>query len=337
MTVSLLSIAACSTNETERRDPGQNTAPPDAGDPGEGGDTTPNGGGTGAPPGDVTEVFYVDPASKPANWVKKNPNDPRAQKIQSQLASKTIAHWFGDWNKNISKDTSEYVAAATAAKKWPLLVIYNMVNRDCGGASAGGAANAGAYRTWISSLARAIGNQRAMVVLEPDALPHLEDCDREMRLDLLRYATEQFHHEAPNARVYIDSGTAKWIKPDVMAERLDAAGVRKVRGFAINVSNFFTTEESVAYGNEVNESLAAKFGYRGQFVIDTSRNGNGSNGEWCNPPHRKIGPSSQWGGGAEALMWIKVIGDSDGPCGVAPNLPSGTFSADLAIDLIDGK
>ena len=52
------------------------------------------------------------------------------------------------------------------------------------------------------------------------------------------------------------------------------------------------------------------------------------------------------GGGAditvEALLvdrdlWVKVPGDSDGPCGIAPDVPAGTFSPDLAIRLIDGS
>jgi endoglucanase len=37
------------------------------------------------------------------------------------------------------------------------------------------------------------------------------------------------------------------------------------------------------------------------------------------------------------LLWVKVPGDSDGPCGIAPDVPAGTFSPDLAIRLIDGS
>jgi len=77
-------------------------------------------------------------------------------------------------------------------------------------------------------------------------------------------------------------------------------------------------------------------GYVAKFVVDTSRNANGSNGQWCNPAGRKLGVPAQVGGGAELLLWVKTPGNSDGQCGVAPNTPAGQFNPDLAIRLIDG-
>lgn len=74
-----------------------------------------------------------------------------------------------------------------------------------------------------------------------------------------------------------------------------------------------------------------------KFAIDTSRNGDGSNGEWCNPAGRKLGVAAQVGGGAEMLLWVKASGNSDGECGVAPTVPAGVFSPELAIRLVDGK
>ena len=40
--------------------------------------------------------------------------------------------------------------------------------------------------------------------------------------------------------------------------------------------------------------------------------------------------------GADALLWIKVPGDSDGPCGIGGGIPAGRFSPDLAMALING-
>jgi hypothetical protein len=117
------------------------------------------------------------------------------------------------------------------------------------------------------------------------------------------------------------------------AGRLNSAGVRNVRGFALNVSNFYTTSSSVSYAGSVNAAL----GYAAKFVVDTSRNGNGSNGVWRNPAGRKLGLSPQTGGGgAEMLLWVKTPGVSDGQCGVAPTAPAGQFSPDLAVRLING-
>lgn len=62
------------------------------------------------------------------------------------------------------------------------------------------------------------------------------------------------------------------------------------------------------------------------FVVDTSRNGQGpwhptapypDAQDWCNPPGRGLGPRPTVDTGnplADALLWIKVPGESDGSC-----------------------
>lgn len=92
-----------------------------------------------------------------------------------------------------------------------------------------------------------------------------------------------------------------------------------VRGFSVNVSNYYTTSQSISYANSVKSGV----GGSAQFVIDTSRNANGSNGNWCNPAGRKLGVTAQAGGGAEMLLWVKTPGVSDGECGIAPTVPHG--------------
>jgi endoglucanase len=118
-----------------------------------------------------------------------------------------------------------------------------------------------------------------------------------------------------------------------MASRLTDAGVANVRGIAVNVSNYYTTVESVTYAQAIRTALGGGIGY----VVDTSRNGNGGTGEWCNPPGRKLGAAPKVAvDGADALLWIKVPGDSDGPCGIGGGVPAGQFSPDLAMALING-
>ncbi|OJH39157.1 glycoside hydrolase family 6 protein [Cystobacter ferrugineus] len=299
-------------------------------------------GGTdgGSGPLAMTNGFYVDPNSNPSAWVKANSGDSRAASIQSAIASKPMARWFGNWNSDITSAVSSYVGAAAAAGKLPVLVAYNIPGRDCGSHSGGGAGSPEAYRTWISGLASGIGNRPAIVLIEPDAVAQLDclpdDTARQTRLGLLRYATEQLRDRAPNTWAYLDGGNARWIAADTMAQRLHSAGVSNIRGFVVNISNFYTTAESISYGNAVSAALSSRYGYGKPFAVDTSRNGNGSNGEWCNPGGRKLGTLSQVGGGAELLLWVKIPGDSDGTCGIAPNTPAGQFSPDLAIRLING-
>jgi endoglucanase len=291
-------------------------------------------------PLEKTNGFYVDPDSNPAVWVRDHPTDkPRVDTINSAIATKAGARWFGNWSGDIRTAVDTFTYAADVVDKLPVLVAYNIPGRDCGGHSGGGAGSVDAYKTWISNFADGIGGKPAVVIIEPDALAQL-DClpqaERQTRLDLLRYAATQFAQKAPNTWAYMDGGNATWIPAATMADRLNAVAVSSIRGFAINVSNFHTTAASTTYGNAVGASLQSKYGYAKPFVIDTSRNGNGSNGEWCNPAGRKLGTPSQVGGGADMLLWVKVPGDSDGKCGIGATIPAGTFSPDLAMRLVNG-
>nr|WP_205740334.1 glycoside hydrolase family 6 protein [Haloactinopolyspora alba] len=287
-----------------------------------------------ASPIDQTDGFYVDPDSSPATWARNNPDDSRAARIQEEIGSRPIARWFGN-SSDIGGVVADHVGKAHSHDKLPVLVAYNLPGRDaCGGHSGGGAGSVGAYRVWIASFAAGIGDRPAVVIVEPDALGDfacMDDTAIQERLDMLRYATEKFAEKAPNTWVYLDGGNAGWVAPSTMADRLDAAGVHNARGFSVNVSNYYTTDSSVSYANSVNAAL----GHSARFVVDTSRNGNGSNGEWCNPAGRKLGVPPQVGGGAEMLLWIKTPGNSDGECGIAPNTPAGQFDPELAIRLIE--
>jgi endoglucanase len=286
-------------------------------------------------PLDLTSGFYVNPNSSPAVWARNNPGDARAARVQSGIGSKPIARWFGN-ESDIGGSVAAYTGAADGNDKLPVLVAYNLPGRDaCGGHSGGGAGSVGAYRTWISSFAAGVGTKPAVVVIEPDALGDfncMSDTAIQDRLGMLTYATQMFQQKAPNTFAYLDGGNAGWVAPATMASRLNSAGVRNVRGFSVNVSNYYTTNASVSYAGSVNASL----GYAAKFVVDTSRNGKGSSGEWCNPAGRKLGVPAQVGGGAEMLLWVKTPGNSDGLCGIAPTVPAGQFSPNIAVRLIDG-
>nr|WP_269327502.1 glycoside hydrolase family 6 protein [Kineosporia mesophila] len=289
--------------------------------------------------------FYVDPRSGPAQWVAAHPADGRAAGIKSSISSKPMARWFGDWSGNIGTAVGGYVGAAARAGKMPVLVSYNLPQIDvCGKESAdGGSSGASAYRTWIAAFADSIRDRPAMVILEPDSLADL-DClgasAASTRLGLLKFATEQFRDRAPKATVYLDGGNSVYRTAPVTADRLSKAGIQNVRGFSLNVSNFHTTAQESAFAEKVNDQLAAQGLERVPYVVDTSRNGKGGNGSWCNPDARQIGTTSAIqdldGKGLEARIWIKAPGQSDGTCGIAPNTPAGTFDPQIAYDLIHG-
>jgi endoglucanase len=114
-----------------------------------------------------------------------------------------------------------------------------------------------------------------------------------------------------------------------MAARLRSAGVAGARGFSLNVSNFYSTSTEQAYGDRLAAALGGS-----HFVIDTSRNGNGSDGQWCNPAGRALGAAwtaSTGDSANDALLWVKTPGSSDGTCQGGP--PAGTFWTDYALGL----
>ncbi|MFJ5708123.1 glycoside hydrolase family 6 protein [Streptomyces sp. NPDC093105] len=293
-----------------------------------------------ADPTTMTSGFYVDPDSSAKKWAAANPGDGRAPAINTSLANTPMARWFGSWSGTIGTATGAYVGAADSRDKLPILVAYNIYLRDsCGGHSGGGASSASAYATWIAQFAGGIANRPAVVLLEPDSLADygcLNQTQIRERQGMISGAVAEFNRQAPNTWVYLDAGNPGWISAAAMAQRLHEAGLRQAHGFSLNISNYYTTAQNTAYGNAVNGELAARYGYTKPFVVDTSRNGNGSNGEWCNAAGRRIGTPTRLGGGAEMLLWIKAPGESDGNCGVGTGSTAGQFLPEVAYKMIYG-
>ncbi|HEY9480967.1 MAG TPA: glycoside hydrolase family 6 protein [Candidatus Paceibacterota bacterium] len=277
--------------------------------------------------------FYVDPYSPAAEqakaWKDSRPTDAA---LMEKMAAEPTALWLGEWIPDIKSHVSKMMQAAQTQNSVPVFVTYNIPGRDCGLYSAGGLSGSEAYLSWIQNVSSGIGSGKAMIILEPDALAGadcLSDTKKAERYSMISQSVDVFSANNPNVTVYIDAGNAKWIGASDMAGRLNKAGIAKAAGFALNVSNFFTTEESTNYGTEVSKLVSGK-----HFVIDTSRNGSGSNGEWCNPTGRSLGkvPSTATGTTlVDAYLWVKVPGQSDGNCNGAP--AAGGWWADYALDL----
>ncbi|WP_405057166.1 glycoside hydrolase family 6 protein [Kribbella sp. NBC_01505] len=289
-------------------------------------------------PIELTNGFYVDPHSNPKEWANAHPGGT-ATTINNAIGSEPMARWFGGWNTNLATDINNYVGPADTADKLPVLVAYNLPGRDaCGGHSSGGAAGETAYKNWIQTLATAIGSRPALVILEPDSIGDFQCItdinEKNARIRMLTFALQTLKSSAPNTWTYADATNKGWgtgIGAGELAARLNSIGIANAHGVAINVSNYYTTAETIAFANDLNSHWATPK----PFVIDTSRNGNGAKGsEWCNPAGRKLGTTAQQGGGAEMLLWVKVPGDSDGPCGESGE-KAGTFDPQLALKLIN--
>ncbi|WP_241002757.1 glycoside hydrolase family 6 protein [Streptomyces sp. CB01881] len=274
--------------------------------------------GLAQPPG---QTFYVSDQTTAVQQLVALRGQSRTAEADTllKIAAQPSSQWLGD---QAAKGIVEQVGRrAAAVDRTPVFVVYNIPHRDCGQYSAGGASDAAAYRSWISGLAEALGDRRAWVVLEPDAVAHtLDSCgvkgaSAAERYGLLAFAVQELK-KRPQVRVYLDAGNPGWAQdPSAMADALRKSGVAVADGFAVNVSNFYGTDRSAAYGTELSTALGGK-----HFVIDTSRNGNGplSGDAWCNPPGRALGepPTTETGkAGVDAYLWIKNPGESDGECG----------------------
>ncbi|WP_158793460.1 glycoside hydrolase family 6 protein [Granulicella sp. L60] len=310
----------------------------------------------------------------------------------------------------VSATVRSTLKQASWERTMPVFVLYNIPGRDCGSYSAGGAENTADYEAWIDAIAGAIGSQKAVIILEPDALADLpSDCGyNPSQVNITQATADRFTQinfavttleNGSQTSVYLDGGNSHWQAVPIMAQRLAQAGVQQAQGFFTNVSNFNLNNYESKYDTWVSECIAfannpADGGWRLgnysycasqyysplgavdpdniatwvytdewfqqnlgtavptiHFVIDTSRNGQGTlnasvyasapynqpasvvttltNGNWCNPPARGLGthPTANTGVALlDAYLWVKTPGQSDGTCDAAGGARAWNYS-----------
>lgn len=287
-----------------------------------------------APAGSAGSI-YTDPWTWAAWAVSQyRSSAPRL----SVIADTPQSRWFGDGDPTsaVAGQVRDYVGRAQAADQMPVLTLYAIPHRDCGGYSAGGLSGAKAYAAWVAQVRRGIADRPAAIILEPDALAGancLTKTQKAERYAMLKAAVYTLAAD-PATSVYIDAGHSHWHLPATIATQLKAVGVSRARGFSLNVANFNSTSSQLRYGEQVSKLTGGK-----RYVIDTSRNGVGpATGKlnWCNPAGRALGvkPSLKTGAPhADAYLWIKHPGESDGSCG-RHDPRSGTWFNSYALGLV---
>ncbi len=248
------------------------------------------------------------------------------------LAARPAAVWLTPEHAGIGAvgaQVTGLLGEAHAAQAALTVVVYGLPGRDCGQYSAGGL-QPGDYTTWtaeIGTALKAAPDVTTLVILEPDSLALAPQCGNiDARVAQLSAAIGDL--TAPNTWIYLDGGHSTWLPADQMAGLLRQAGVDRVRGFATNVSNYNALGGEVAYAHAVSDLLGGAHA-----VIDTSRNGAGSDGQWCNPPARLTGETGATMGDevVDLNLWIKPPGESDGTCNGGP--AAGTWWPQSAVEL----
>lgn len=286
--------------------------------------------------------FYATTDTQCHRWCMEHPDHPDQPAILREIAQRPVARWVMEWG-DTRGIVDSYLTAAMREKRLGVFVAYNIPDRDMGQHSAGGAASADAYAAWAETFARAIGDRPCMVMLEPDSLMHMSgkpEAAQQAQCDVLNRAIDAFAAHAPNAWLYADGGSGDWPPVSHLVPLFRRLHWRKLRGFSLNISNYNTDDHCAAQAASLLAALAAEGVTLGGWVFDTSRNGNGPAPDkaWCNPPGRRLGgPASAGYKGADANLWIKLPGESDGECGAYPQLKAGAFSPIIARNLIEGR
>jgi len=318
---------------------------------------------TGAPPPAVNPFqgarFYVDP-----EFARTVARVPTATPEDAARMKKVAAYPTAVWLESVETaklagptlDDALKQEAAGGGPVVPVFVVYNLPNRDCSAEGSRGELfvdknGEARYQTeFIDVIAAAFAahpSQKIAVVLEPDSLPNLvtnievPTCAvaEQIYRRGVAYAINKL--SMPNVFIYVDAAHAGWLgwpknlpkAVTVFKEVLAlAGGADRIRGFAVNVSNYDPNKEPKAKKNGPDDpsqdelgyvaDLAAglaKVGITGKgFLIDTSRNGRGgirsTPGNWCNVKGAGLGerPTIAPAPNIDAYFWVKTPGESDG-------------------------
>jgi endoglucanase len=210
---------------------------------------------------------------------------------------------------DVARQVREALIGSSLERAVPVFVAYNIPGRDCSQYSAGGAPSDAAYDAWINALRGALGDARAVVILEPDALANLPgycgsayqanfpDITNTTRIGDVAYGVQTLETD-PNISVYLDAGNSAWQTVGNISEVLMAADVQQAQGFFLNVSNYQYATNSDLYGEWVSSCIAYATQLGGENQASASGYASGLTSA-DNNPSGAFGacPNQYWNGG----------------------------------------
>ena len=291
------------------------------------------------PQGNSNTYVAVNPALE-AEIARRQQSDPAGAQALRELSKQPVAMW-DNGNPDDGRRVKEYMDGAQAAGKKGLIAIYDIPSRDLGNFSKGGAGSGDAYLAHIKETAQAIGNRKADVILEPDALSdssRMDPAAGSARRQLMHQAVDILTAQ-PNTTVSIAAGGPGWAAPAQVADMLIESGVGKTRNFSVGESSFTPTNQLMAYGDAVVAELE-KRGVTGvHYSVETGRNGVEGNASgvasWAEMDGAASGTRPTLdqavinNPNVSQFNWVKTPWQADGRIAAA-----GSFIPDYAISMV---
>ncbi len=293
-----------------------------------------------------------------------HPTDAALLRKMEAIPTAIWLSWIAD-----TKDVPRYLDDALEQQRAggqpvvPAFVLYDLPGRDCNAEASAGelepdqggeARYQHEYVDVIATAFRAHPDQRIAVILEPDSLSNLvtnlatPKCQTAEGIYKRGIAYAITKLSLPNVFLYLEAAHAGWLGwPKNLAKSVPlykevltmAGGTDRIRGFALDVSNYdpaidptapprvldYAASDELGYAGDLAKSLA-KVGITGKgFVIDTGRDGRANirtaAGNWCNIKGAGLGerPRANPAPNVDAYLYIKVPGETDGTAD--PNAP----------------
>ena len=200
----------------------------------------------------------------------------------AEIALRPKSKWFGAWIKpaDIASKVRSHITNAQAGDPETLVQLTTFALKPWEHAACTSLpteAQKTFYKRWTDEFAKGIGNAHVALVLQADGPFALcAPGGSKVYSNLIAYSAKVLG-SLPNTAVYIDAGAADWLKDDVKraARLLIPAGVKYVRGFALNATHYSPTEREVRFGAAVVRELWSRGIAGKRFIVNTSSNGKG--------------------------------------------------------------
>jgi hypothetical protein len=235
----------------------------------------------------------------------------------------TVEKWFAD---------AEQAQPNTTVQ----LTMYNLVHGNVAPSKI-----KSHYEQWITQFAKGLGDNRAVIYLEEDALitmTRVSPPQRKIREAEIAFAVKALESD-PHVVVYIDSGASDTlISPKKYAQMLVASGVAQAQGFSVNSTHHEWVTTEMHFGQQISHYL-----HGAHFVVQSGTAGRGPRlnahpktqgvEDLCNPPGLGLGPLT-WHTGykyVDGLLWFANVGFTanipcrDGSPGLATFWPPYAF------------